>query len=94
MEEIQLVTVEIETTQGSIYEFPDMDKRILEKSLAQDEMWRKLGSVALSNASGACLVVPVRIIKQICLLRFNAETLMTEAKILWEASPASTASSP
>lgn len=86
-----LTQVEIETTLGEKYLFPDMDIRVFEKVVAQEEMWRKLGSLALSNISGACLVIPTRIIKEISVV--EAGVLHGVKKVLWKASPVSTANS-
>jgi hypothetical protein len=59
------VTVSIETFEGASYVLPDMDGRIFEKVLLHEEMWKRLSSFTISNVSGACLVVPMRIIKDI-----------------------------
>lgn len=74
----KLVTVRFETTLGAHYTFPDLDSSIFEKVLMQEEAWRRLGAIALSNASGACLVVPTRII----------ETILVDGVIRWTASNA------
>lgn len=64
---MQLMHVYIETLEGASYSFPDMDKEKLEQLLGNDSTWKALGSLVLVNASGACLVVPTRIIKTIAL---------------------------
>jgi hypothetical protein len=73
-----LVLVDIETTLGVHYTFPDMDRSIFEKVVANDSVWRSLGSIVLTNASGACLVVPSRII----------QTIKIDGEVWWKTSPA------
>jgi len=73
----KLVLVGIETTLGAPYTFPDMDSEIFDRVLLNDEMWRRLGSLVLTNASGSCLVIPVQIIQRILVdgeLRWTAST--------------------
>lgn len=72
------VVVGIETTLGAHYTFPDMEKSIFEMVLAQDESWLRLGSLALTNTSGACLVLPTRIIQKVTV----------DGEIRWKAYPA------
>jgi hypothetical protein len=64
---MKLVNVYMETLEGATYAFPDMDNEILEKVLNNEGTWRALGSLSLVNVSGACMVIPTRIIKTIAL---------------------------
>ncbi len=73
----KLSLIEIDTTLGASYSFPEMDGAIFEKILGNEEMWRRLGSLALTNASGACLVVPTRVI----------QTIKVDNEVRWTASP-------
>lgn len=60
-----LTTVHIETLEGVTYVFPDMDKDVLERIMGNELTWKGLGALTLVNISGACLVVPTRIIKMV-----------------------------
>lgn len=66
MEEIEFVTVGIETSLGAHYSFPDMDKTALDKLVMRnDNNELALDSLLLTNASRAVLTVPSRIVKKI-----------------------------
>jgi len=83
---MELATVSIETFEGATYTFPDMDKDIFEKVLGHDDVWRRLGSLALTNVSGACLVIPTRVIKVISVK--TKSDPWEGGEIKWMASPA------
>lgn len=56
-----LCCASFETTLGETYSFPDMDSGELDK--LANYFPEGHSSITLSNVSGACLVIPVRIIK-------------------------------
>lgn len=58
-----LVAVEIETTLGALYVFPDMPRSVLEASFRSGK-WDE-GQLTLVNVSGAALVMPNRIVKEL-----------------------------
>lgn len=62
--EQKLVRVKITTELGAVYEFPDMIAQILEPLIASENLCG-FPQISLVNASSACLVLPVRIIKTI-----------------------------
>ena len=59
-----LTDVELHTTLGAIYKFPDVDEGELDRFVRD---FRNSGQVTLSNVSGACLVLPARIVKTILI---------------------------
>jgi hypothetical protein len=62
VEELNLVTVEFETTLGAVYVFPDMDLREVESLIRR---FTFENNVTLLNISRACLVIPPRIVRSI-----------------------------
>lgn len=67
--ELGLVIIEIDTTQGSRYVFPDMPWDVL-SVLVQNDTLLGFSQLSLVNQSGAALVIPTRIIRTI---RVNGE---------------------
>lgn len=67
-----LILVEVLTTDGSIYKFPDMAQSILDHAASRPSDGNS--SLLLVNASGATLTVPWRIV----------EKVWTHEKILWK----------
>lgn len=59
---LRLVSVEFETTLGSVYSFPDMDLNEMESLVSR---FTFENNVTLVNLSQACLVLPARVVKSI-----------------------------
>lgn len=75
---MQLVLIEFETFEQATYSFPDVDKEQFRKMIANVSIWKSLGSMVVTNISGACLVLPSRIIK----------TIRIDKEEVWTACPA------
>lgn len=70
------VNVRILTRTGALYEFPDMSSDAMEKLLeARPSGWRDL---TLTNVSGACMVIPFRIIEELLVNGESKWKLTTE----------------
>jgi hypothetical protein len=64
MEKVDLITVEIETTLGAKYVFPDMERAALERMLPKmGEPKLVHEQLTIVNASIALLSLPFRIVK-------------------------------
>ncbi len=71
-----LTVVTVKTKEGSEYCFPDVPRSMLKNILA-NRGWNCTGQVALVNISGACLVMPARIVA----------TLSYDGEVKWTGSP-------
>lgn len=62
---MKLVTVQIQTFEGSLYEFPDMDEAVLINLLTDRAMsdYRVMGKLSLVNISHAIVLIPFHIIQ-------------------------------
>lgn len=61
-----LVTLSISTSLGSTYAFPDMDRGMVTMLIKQlRDNLHVAPSLVLVNESGACLVIPFRIIQSV-----------------------------
>ncbi len=76
----KLQSVTITTKQGSVYSFPDVDMTEFKLAFKTSN----LSSLTLVNASGAALVLPMRIVKQVTVTDDSAYG----EEILWTASTA------
>lgn len=61
---MNLVTLKITTELGAEYVFPDLPKETIDALLVNDAIVM-FSQISLINQSGACLVIPRRIIKTI-----------------------------
>jgi hypothetical protein len=61
-EKTQLVVVELRTKLGASYVFPDVSHAVLNTLL---NGFMPSAQVAITNVSGACLVIPTRIVESI-----------------------------
>lgn len=59
-----LQTVEVMTTLGAVYRFPDVAHADVDRAM-KDMRGALFGSFTLTNLSGAAIVVPLKIIQQI-----------------------------
>lgn len=59
-----LLAVEIETTTGARYIFPDVARAMLENAL-QFGAWGLVDNVILVNIHGACISVPKRVVTRL-----------------------------
>jgi hypothetical protein len=76
-----LQSVIVTTKQGSVYSFPDVDMAEFKLAFGAHN---NLANLTLVNASGAALVLPMRIVKQVTVTDDSAYG----EEILWTASTA------
>jgi len=75
MKAVRPCVVHIRTKTEAEYVFPDIDKDSVHRVISLQVY--SATSLTLTNISGACLVVPIRII----------DTIAVDGEILWKAPP-------
>jgi len=73
MAAVRVCSVEITTKTGAVYLFPDFPKDDIFKTLSSQVFVD--GDLTLTNISGACLVIALRIV----------ETITANGEIIWKA---------
>lgn len=72
-----IVTVEVETTAGSRYVFPDVSREMLDVAITL-RAWERVDNVILVNTSAACLSIP----------KHTVARILVGKEVVWPSSSA------